>query len=122
MTPRRVLVVDDELHIRHILRLYLEAAGIEVAEADTGAAALAEVHRCCPQLIILDLGLPDMSGLAVCEALQHEPTFCRIPVIVLTALGDEDTRCPGMVRMITKPFSARDVLDLVEAVLRKGAA
>ncbi|MBC7543805.1 MAG: response regulator [Candidatus Sericytochromatia bacterium] len=122
MAQWQVLVVDDELHIRHILRLNLEAAGIGVAEAATGAEALAQVSVACPDLIILDLGLPDMSGLAVCEALQQKPASCRIPVIVLTALGDEDTHCPGMVEMITKPFSARDVLSLIGTVLGGEAA
>jgi CheY-like chemotaxis protein len=118
----RVLVVDDELHIRHILRLHLEAAAVEVIEAATGTAALNQVAAACPDVIILDLGLPDMSGLTVCEALQRAPAFCTIPVIVLTALGDDDTQCPGMVAMITKPFSARDVVTLVLHLVGEGAA
>jgi CheY-like chemotaxis protein len=122
MAGGRVLVVDDEIHIRQILRLHLEVAGHEVVEAGTGSDALAIVKQGCPDLIVLDLGLPDMSGLAVCERLQADPHLCRIPVIVLTALGDEDTSCPGMIAVVTKPFSARDVLDLIAAAIGPEAA
>jgi DNA-binding response OmpR family regulator len=122
MAGGRVLVVDDEMHIRQILRLHLEAAGIHVLEAGSGSEALAVVQQGCPGLIVLDLGLPDMSGLVLCDKLQADPHSCHIPVIVLTALGDEDTSCPGSIAVITKPFSARDVLDLIESVLRREAA
>lgn len=117
-----VLVVDDEDHIRQILRLYLAGAGLQVQEAGTGADALAAVAASPPALIVLDLGLPDMSGLVVCERLQADARTRAIPVVVLTALGDEDSRCPGAVAVVTKPFSARDVLALIATALGPGAA
>jgi DNA-binding response OmpR family regulator len=119
MAGGRVLIVDDELHIRQILRLHLEAEGFQVQEAETGGEALAAVCRDRPDLIVLDLGLPDMSGLTVSEALAGEPP---VPVIVLTALGDEDTACRGCIGVVTKPFSARDVLDRIIAALGREAA
>jgi two-component system OmpR family response regulator len=122
MAGARVLVVDDEMHIRQILRLHLEVAGLQVLEAGSGGEALAVVRNGCPNLIVLDLGLPDMSGLALCEQLQADPHTCGIPVIVLTALGDEDSACPGTIAVITKPFSARDVLDLIASALGREAA
>ena len=119
MAGGRVLIVDDELHIRQILRLHLEAEGYQVLEAETGGEALAAVASRCPDLILLDLGLPDMSGLTVCETL---PADLQVPIIVLTALGDEDTACRGCIAVVTKPFSARDVLDRINAVLDREVA
>lgn len=122
MAGARVLVVDDEVHIRQILRLYLEGAGFQVLEAGSGSEALAAVQQDQPALIVLDLGLPDVSGMVVCHQLQDRPATRDIPVIVLTALGDEDSCCPGCVTVVTKPFSARDVVDLIRSALGREAA
>lgn len=114
---KRVLVVDDELHIRHILRLHLESIGIQVLEAETGRAALAAAEREAPDLIILDLGLPDISGATVCQRLKVFPGLGAVPVIILTALGEEGDACSGAAAFVTKPFSARDLLALVQRCL-----
>lgn len=114
---KRVLVVDDELHIRHILRLHLESIGIQVLEAATGREALAVAQRDQPDLVILDLGLPDLSGATVCQRLKALPTLGQVPVIILTALGEEGDACAGATAFITKPFSARDLLALVQRTL-----
>ena len=117
MSGRRILVVDDELHIRQILRLHLEAAGFEIHEAVDGGSAVAQALQDPPELVILDLGLPDISGLDVLRRLAGEATTAQVPVLILTALGDEDARYPGVVGIITKPFSGREIVTTVQRVL-----
>ena len=117
---RRVLVVDDEPHIRTVLRGYLEAAGFAVAEAGDGETAVAEVRRQPPDLVLLDVMLPGIDGL---EALRQLRTFSDVYVILVTARTEEVDKLVGLGvgadDYVTKPFSPREVAARVKAVLRR---
>ena len=121
-TPRqRVLVVEDEPRIARILREYLEASGLEVHTEDTGEAALewAQAHR--PNLVILDLMLPDVNGFEVCERLREQFSREAMPVLMLTALagpGDRDQGyAVGANAYIAKPFEPGALMPIVEQLL-----
>lgn len=118
----RVLVVDDEPQIRTVLRAYLEADGVDVVEADTGADALHLAGRMGADLdlILLDVGLPDLGGL---EVLQKLRASSPIYVILVTARSEEVDKIVGLSvgadDYITKPFSPREVVARVRTVLRR---
>jgi DNA-binding response OmpR family regulator len=115
-----VLIVEDEEAIASLVRAYLERDGYRVTWVGTGADALAELAREPPQLIVLDLGLPDTSGLDLFRSLR---TTSSVPVIVLTARDEEADRVAGLEvgadDYITKPFSPRELAARVKAVLRR---
>jgi DNA-binding response OmpR family regulator len=117
---RRVLVVDDEPHIRTVLRGYLEAAGFAVSGAADGETALREVRREPPDLVLLDVMLPGSDGL---EVLREIRTFSDVYVILVTARTEEIDKLLGLGvgadDYITKPFSPREVAARVQAVLRR---
>ncbi|MHB8340846.1 MAG: response regulator transcription factor [Mycobacteriales bacterium] len=116
----RILVVDDEPSLCSFLVPVLTRAGFQAESVGSGAAALAAVVDRPPDLVLLDVGLPDMSGLAVCQALRRRPEY--LPVILLTVLGSRADELAGFAALaddyITKPFSADTLLARVRAVLR----
>jgi DNA-binding response OmpR family regulator len=116
-----VLVVDDEDKIRELVSAYLRREGFRVLQADTGLAALETAERLSPDLLVLDLGLPDIPGEELLRLLRRSS---EIPVIMLTARASEGDRIAGL-RLgaddyVTKPFSPRELVARVEAVLRRG--
>ena len=115
-----ILVVDDEPKIVKQARDYLERSGYRVLEAGDGKTALAQMRHERPDLIVLDLNLPEMDGLDVCRALRRESD---VPIIMLTARVDETDRLIGLELgaddYITKPFSPRELVARVRAVLRR---
>ena len=117
---RQVLVVDDEPHIRTVLRGYLEADGFAVAEAGDAEAAIRLVRQRPPDLMLLDVKLPGMDGL---EALRRVRTFSDVYVILVTARSEEVDKLVGLGvgadDYVTKPFSPREVAARVKAVLRR---
>jgi DNA-binding response OmpR family regulator len=117
---RRVLVVDDEPHIREVLRAYLEADGIEVTEAGDGESALTVVRENPPDLVLLDVMLPGIDGL---ETLRQVRTVSDVYVILVTARAEEIDKLVGLGvgadDYVTKPFSPREVTARVKAVLRR---
>lgn len=114
-----ILVVDDEPKLRELIRLYLECDGYSVVEADSGQAALAIVARDVFDLVILDLGLPDVPGEDVLRVLARE----EVPVVILTARATEPDRVAGLRAgaddYLVKPFSPRELVARVKAVLRR---
>lgn len=116
----RVLVVDDEPHIRAVLRGYLEADGFSVTEAGDGEAALASVRADAPDLVLLDIMLPGIDGLEVLRRLRG---FSEAFVILVTARTEEVDKLIGLGvgadDYVTKPFSPREVIARVKAVLRR---
>ncbi|MEJ7704382.1 MAG: response regulator transcription factor [Geodermatophilaceae bacterium] len=112
-------MVDDEPKLRELIRLYLERDGYSVVEADSGHAALAIVARDVLDLVILDLGLPDVPGEDVLRVLARE----EVPVVILTARATEPDRVAGLRAgaddYLVKPFSPRELVARVEAVLRR---
>jgi len=117
---RQVLVVDDEPHIRTVLRGYLEAEGFAVSEAADGEAAIRQVREHAPDLVLLDVMLPGVDGL---EALRRVRTFSDVYVILVTARSEEVDKLVGLGvgadDYVTKPFSPREVTARVKAVLRR---
>jgi len=117
---RRVLVVDDEPHIRTVLRGYLEADGFAVSEASDGPAALVALRGDPPDLVLLDVMLPGIDGL---EVLRQLRTFTDVYVILVTARTEEIDKLLGLGvgadDYVTKPFSPREVTARVKAVLRR---
>src|SRR5262249_51474001 len=117
-----ILVVDDEPKIAQLARDYLEHAGFRVVPAGDGRAALRAVSRERPDLIVLDLRLPDMDGLDVTRTLRQTSA---VPIIMLTARDDESDKLIGLELgaddYMTKPFSPKELVARVRAVLRRGA-
>ncbi len=115
----KILMIEDEASIRRILKVQLEQKGYQVIESETGAEGLAFAESLHPQLVILDLGLPDMPGL---EVLQHLRAWSRVPVIILTATDDEETKVrlleSGADDYISKPFGPLEFLARVSVALR----
>jgi DNA-binding response OmpR family regulator len=120
-----VLVVDDEQDIAGLIKHTLEKGGeIEVELVATGDAALKAVTERTPDLIVLDLNLPVLSGLEVCRILRSRTATARVPIIMLTARTSESDRVTGLDvgadDYMTKPFSLRELAARVRAVLRRG--
>ncbi len=117
---QRVLVVDDDPGTANLVRLYLERAGYAVEVSYDGADALAKVKRQTPDLVVLDIMLPDASGLDICQRLRSESD---VPVIMLTAKVLETDKIQGFARgaddYVTKPFSPRELVSRVQAVIRR---
>ena len=119
----RILVVEDEKDIAELIALYLTRAGHDVQTIGSGSLALATAKSTTPELIVLDLMLPGMDGLLVCQALRADPTTAAIPIIMLTARGEESERIAGLELgaddYVTKPFSPRELTARVAALLRR---
>jgi two-component system KDP operon response regulator KdpE len=114
------LIIDDEVQIRRLLRVALEAENYQVREAETGQDGLAEVASRRPDIILLDLGLPDMDGLVVLKRLRE---WSETPVLVLTVRDDEQEKVAaldaGAEDYVTKPFSTAELLARLRAAQRK---
>jgi CheY-like chemotaxis protein len=121
-----VLLVEDEDQLRRVMKDLLEREGYTVAEARDGGQALDQVDRLAPDVIILDLNLPGLDGYSVLSQLRSRPATRDIPVMVLTAKGDEDNEVRvfelGADDFITKPFRARALSARLEAVLGRHRA
>jgi two-component system KDP operon response regulator KdpE len=117
---RKILVVDDEPRMIKFIRLNLEHDGFEVYEATTGPQALEKMRDRLPDLILLDVMMPDLDGF---ETLRLVREISTVPVIMLTAKGEEDDRVRGLELgaddYVTKPFSPRELVSRVRAVLRR---
>ena len=113
----KILVVDDEPNILLSLEFLMQQAGFEVTTADNGQSALAQADRETPDLVLLDISLPDISGFEVLERLREESRFARLPIIMLTAHGREVEREKGLALgaddYITKPFSTQALVEKV---------
>ena len=116
---KQILVADDDAHIRDVLRIALAQAGFEVTEVADGKEALREATRSEPDLIVLDIGMPEMDGLEVCRELRKTS---QIPILFLTAQGDEIDRVVGLELgaddYVSKPFSPREVIARIRAICR----
>jgi len=127
VSSKRILVVEDEKDVVDLLSLNLrKAGGFVVASASDGAAGLAKARNEKPDLIILDLMLPKMSGLEVCKILKTDPGTRQIPVLMLTAKAEEIDRIVGLELgaddYVVKPFSPREIVLRIKAILRRGSA
>ncbi|UCI26889.1 response regulator transcription factor [Mesorhizobium sp. B2-8-5] len=118
--PHNILVADDDPHIREIICFALEKAGMKTAGVADGAAALQAVERRAPDLIVLDIGMPEMDGLEVCRRLRQKSD---VPVLFLSARDEEIDRILGLEMggddYVTKPFSPRELVARVNVILRR---
>lgn len=125
MTDPRVLVVEDEQDIQELLAFNLTKAGYRVDAARTGEEALRRIREAPPDLVLLDLMLPGIDGLEVCRLMKAQPETREIPVLMLTAKGEEADVVAGLELgaddYVTKPFSLRVLLARLQAVLRRAA-
>ncbi|HEX2441021.1 MAG TPA: response regulator transcription factor [Methylomirabilota bacterium] len=121
--PADVLVVEDEPDIRNLVVHHLTREGFRCRVAASGAEALARVRTATPDLVVLDLMLPEMDGLEVCRRLRADPATATIPIIMLTAKADEVDRVVGLEMgaddYVAKPFSPKELVARVRAVLRR---
>lgn len=117
---RRILVVDDEERMVRFIRLNLEHDGYLVSEAFNGKQAIQKLREALPDLILLDVMMPDLDGFEVLEMVRE---ISNVPIIMLTAKGEEDDRIKGLEKgaddYVTKPFSPRELVSRVKAVLRR---
>lgn len=119
----RVLIVEDERDIRDLVVLHLQRDGYQVSTASSGEDALLQVKQSPPDLVLLDLMLPGMSGLEVCRRLRQEQTTATLPILMLTAKADEVDRVVGLEMgaddYVVKPFSPKELVARVHALLRR---
>jgi two-component system phosphate regulon response regulator PhoB len=125
MEKSTILVVEDEMDIQQLVVHNLKAADFSVLTAQEGYEALSLAKKHLPQLVILDLMLPGLDGFEVCKELKRSPTTQKIPVLMLTARGEEVDRIVGLELgaddYVVKPFSPRELILRVRAILRRSA-
>jgi two-component system phosphate regulon response regulator PhoB len=121
--PLTVLVVEDERDIADLVRYHVEKAGMRVVHAADGGSALRLARAELPDVVVLDLMLPGLDGLEVCRQLRREAATRRLPIIMLTARGEEVDRVVGLELgaddYVVKPFSPRELIARIRAVLRR---
>jgi two-component system, OmpR family, phosphate regulon response regulator PhoB len=127
VSSKRILVVEDEKDVVDLLSLHLrKAGGFMISSTSDGSTGLSKARELKPDLIILDLMLPKMSGLEVCKVLKTDPATRHIPVLMLTAKAEEVDRIVGLEigadDYVVKPFSPREVILRIKAILRRGSA
>jgi len=122
----RILVVDDEPDLLELVRVNLVEGGFQVEATTSGREALERIRRAPPDLLVLDLMLPDMAGSEICRQIRATPELSGLPIIMLTAKAEELDRVVGFELgaddYVTKPFSPRELSLRVKAVLRRGQA
>lgn len=122
----KILTVDDEPDVLELIRFHLSKAGFEVVQAATGRQALEMIHEEKPDLVLLDLMLPDIDGFGVCELLRRNPDTASLPIIIVSAWGTPDSQSLGLdlgaLDYVTKPFSPRVLVNRIQALLNNRAA
>ena len=126
MSAHKILVIEDHRDTRELLKYNLAAAGFDVAAAEDGQSGIGLADAFRPEIILLDLMMPGMDGLEVCRHLKSTPELSRIPVIMLTAKGEEIDKIVGLELgaddYVVKPFSPRELVLRIKAVLRRSGA
>ena len=118
--PKKVLIIEDDINIAELLRLYLEKDGFEVHIADNGGKGVTEFERLHPDLVLLDIMLPVLDGWGVCREIR---SLSKVPIIMLTAKGETFDKVSGLEMgaddYIVKPFEVKELLARVHAVMRR---
>lgn len=126
MSAQKILVVEDHRDTRELLKYNLTAAGFDVAAAEDGQLGINLAHAFKPDIILLDLMMPGTDGLEVCRQLKGDPATARIPVVMLTAKGEEVDKIVGLELgaddYVVKPFSPRELVLRIKAILRRYGA
>jgi DNA-binding response OmpR family regulator len=119
----KILIVEDDPDIANLIRHFLEKSGHTVQNLATGSGVLTRLRTEPVDLVILDLMLPEVDGLAICQSMRNDPALARIPIIMVTARGDEADRVAGFELgaddYVTKPFSPKELSARVTALLRR---
>src|SRR5262245_54613155 len=119
----KILVVEDDPDIANLIRHFLEKSGHAVQNLATGSGVLTRLRTEPADLVILDLMLPEVDGLAICQSMRNDPALARIPIIMVTARSDEADRVAGFELgaddYVTKPFSPKELSARVTALLRR---
>lgn len=122
-TPPQILVVDDDAHIRDVIRFALEDAGMVAREAENGQRAMQGFSETCPDLVVLDVGMPEMDGFETCKAIRKQSD---VPILFLTARDEEIDRVLGFELggddYVSKPFSPRELVLRIRAILTRRSA
>jgi two-component system, OmpR family, alkaline phosphatase synthesis response regulator PhoP len=120
---KRVLVIEDDKDIVELVRYNLEKDGYQLVASGDGVTGLAQIRKAPPDLLILDLMLPKLSGLEICKEIRKDVNLNRLPILILTAKGEEADRVVGLELgaddYVTKPFSPRELVARVKALLRR---
>lgn len=122
-SAKKILIVEDEKDILQLVKLYLEKEGYRTVTASTGSEGLAQVRAETPDLIVLDLMLPEIDGLEICKRLRSAPETAMLPIIMLTAKAEESDTIIGLELgaddYVTKPFSPKTLVARVKALFRR---
>lgn len=125
VTRPLILTVDDESEITELIRLHLDVAGYDVVTASSGEEALASTRRRVPDLILLDVMLPDIDGFGICEILRSCEETASIPIVMLTGCSSSDARTVGRDLgandFLSKPFKPKDLIDRVKQLIARPA-
>src|SRR5262249_330878 len=121
----KILVVDDDAELVELISFNLKQAGYTVGTASNGVDAIKKAHSLGPDLIVLDVMMPELDGFAVCEILRRDNTTASIPIMMLTAISSELGRMAalgsGATDFLTKPFSPRSLVSRIEDLLKKAS-
>ncbi len=121
--PKRVLVVDDEIDVTELVSYHLRSRGLEVQTVNDPTGSLAAARAFRPDLVVLDVMMPDLNGFQICRLLRADPALARIPVIFLTARAEESDRIQGLETgaddYVVKPFSVRELGLRIQGILRR---
>ena len=125
LMPKKILVVDDDAELVELISFNLKQVGYAVSTASDGVQAIKKAHSLEPDLIVLDVMMPELDGFAVCEILRRDATTALIPIMMLTAISSELGRMAalgsGATDFVTKPFSPRLLVSRIEDLLKKAA-
>jgi two-component system, OmpR family, alkaline phosphatase synthesis response regulator PhoP len=120
--PKKILVVEDDMDMVDLLRFNLKSEGYALGTATDGIEALKKARSIRPDLILLDLMLPELDGFAVCDTLRRDPMTASTPIVILTALSSQLSRLAGLDAganaYITKPFSHKYLLQCIQELLQ----
>src|SRR5256712_4256267 len=120
---KRILIIEDDRDIVELVRYNLANEGFQVSSANDGSTGLTTLKKTPPDLLLLDLMLPKLSGLEICREIRRDDSLNRLPILMLTARGEEADRVVGLEMgaddYVTKPFSPRELLARVKALLRR---
>ena len=123
VAAKRILIIEDDKDIVELVRYNLEQEGFQMTWASDGLSGLAQLRKKPPDVLLLDLMLPKLSGLEICKEIRRDPALHRLPILMLTARGEEADRVVGLELgaddYLTKPFSPRELVARVRALLRR---
>lgn len=122
-TPKKILVVDDEPDVTNLLEYALKSKGFTVEAVNNPTASIGLARTFLPDLVILDVMMPEINGIQICRMLRADPQLKRVPVIFLTAKAEEDDRIQGLETgaddYVSKPFSTKELILRVQSILRR---